>query len=149
MNQMADGYAVFVKRDCATCVLVSPLLIRMRDAGLALAIYTQDDPTFPDDIADVTDDTSLEHSFHNGIETVPTLIKFDGGKEIERCVGWVRDEWRNLSSVESLGDDLPELRPGCGSKSLEPGIAERLAVEFGDVAITSRRIEISVIEADC
>ena len=64
------------------------------------------------------------------------------------CVGWVRDEWRNLSSVEGLGDDLPELRPGCGSKSLEPGIAERLAVEFGDVAITSRRIEISVIEDD-
>jgi len=148
MSDVSDGYAVYVKRDCATCVLVSPLLAEMRDAGLRLEIYTQDDPTFPDGIADVSDDTALARSFHADIETVPTLIKLDGGKEVGRCVGWVRDEWQGLSGLADLGGGLPEARPGCGSKSVEPGIAERLAVEYGDVPIKSRRIEISEIEDD-
>ena len=148
MNDLSIGFAVYVKRDCATCVLVSPLLAEMRDAGLRLEIYSQDDPSFPDGIADVTDDTALERSFHADIETVPTLIKLDGGKETGRCVGWVRDEWQSLSGLADLGDGLPEARPGCGSKSVEPGIAERLAVEYGAVPIKSRRIEISEIEDD-
>jgi len=148
LGDISDGYAVFVKRDCATCVLVSPVLEKMRAAGLPLTIYTQDDPTFPDGVSDVTDDTALERSFHNDIETVPTLIRLEGGAEAGRCVGWVRDEWEALSDLAGLGDGLPPLRPGCGSKSVEPGIAERLAVEFGDVPIKSRRIEISEIEDD-
>jgi hypothetical protein len=148
MNQISDGYAVYVKRDCATCVLVSPLLAEMREAGLALTVYTQDDPLFPDGLADVTDDTSLERSFHAEIETVPTLIKISDGAETMRAVGWVREEWQSLSTLGDLGAELPEMRPGCGSLSVEPGIAERLAVEFGDLAIKSRRIEISVIEDD-
>ena len=146
MNTISDGFAVVVKRDCATCGLVSPLLEEIRQAGLPLAVYTQDDPTFPDGMADVTDDTSLEFSFHNDIETVPTLIRLKDGKEAERVVGWVREEWQGISSLPGLGQDLPAMRPGCGSLSVEPGIAERLAVEFGDVPITSRRIEISEIE---
>ena len=146
MNTISDGFAVVVKRDCATCGLVSPLLEEMREAGLPLAVFSQDDPTFPDGMADVTDDTSLEFSFHNDIETVPTLIRLKDGKEAERVVGWVREEWQGISSLPGLGQDLPAMRPGCGSLSVEPGIAERLAVEFGDVPITSRRIEISEIE---
>jgi hypothetical protein len=148
MDNLPDGFAVFVKRDCATCVLVSPVLAEMRDAGLALTIFTQDDPSFPDGLADVIDDRALERSFHNDIETVPTLIKFEDGREAGRCVGWARDEWQALSAVTGLGADLPEQRPGCGSISVEPGVAERLAVEFGDVPITSRRIEISRIDDD-
>ena len=148
MDNLADGYAVFVKRDCATCVLVSPVLARMREAGLALEIYSQDDPSFPDGLDDVTDDRALKRSFYADIETVPTLIKVDGGEEAGRCVGWVREEWESLSSVADLGDGLPEMRPGCGSLSVEPGIAERLAVEYGDVPIAARRIEISGIEDD-
>ena len=40
----------------------------------------------------------------------------------------------------------PELRPGCGSKSVEPGIAERLAAEASGSPLRARRIEIA--EAD-
>jgi hypothetical protein len=148
MNDMTDGYAVFVKRDCATCVLVSPVLAEIRAAGLPLTIYTQDDPTFPDGMDDITSDLSLEAAFYNDIETVPTLLRIEGGKEQGRAVGWVKDEWHDLSQLPDIGKDLPAMRPGCGSKSVEPGIAERLAVEFGNVAITSRRIEISEIEDD-
>jgi hypothetical protein len=38
--------------------------------------------------------------------------------------------------------DYPESRPGCGSKSVEPGIAERLAAEAEGSPIRARRIEI-------
>ncbi len=148
MSEMHDGLAVFVKRDCPTCVLVTPVLAQMRDAGLPLAIYTQDDPAFPDDLDDVIDDRSLESSFRNEIETVPTLLRIDGGREAGRCVGWVRDEWADLSKLNGLGAELPEFRPGCGSKSVEPGIAERLAVEYGDTPITARRIEVGPLEDD-
>ena len=148
MNDMSDGYAVFLKRDCPTCVLVAPVVAKMREAGLPVTIYSQDDPSFPDGMADIHDDRTLENAFRNDIETVPTLLRFEHGAEVARCVGWVRSEWQDTSYLKDLGSDLPELRPGCGSKSVEPGIAERLAVEFGDVPIKSRRIEISEIEDD-
>ncbi len=148
MSGMSDGLAVFVKRDCPTCVLVMPVLAELRDAGLPLAVYTQDDPGFPEDLADVIDDRTLENSFRNDIETVPTLLRIDGGREAGRCVGWVRDEWADLSKLDGLGDGLPDFRPGCGSRSVEPGVAERLAVEYGDTAISARRIEVGPLEDD-
>jgi hypothetical protein len=37
----------------------------------------------------------------------------------------------------------PESRPGCGSKSVEPGIAERLAAEAEGSPLRARRIEIA------
>ena len=45
-----------------------------------------------------------------------------------------------------LGDGLPELRPGCGSKTLEPGIAEDLTLRFGDTGLQSREIELGDAE---
>ena len=35
------------------------------------------------------------------------------------------------------------MRPGCGSKSVEPGIAERLAAESSGSPLRARRIEIA------
>src|ERR1700750_2030364 len=40
---LPDGLVVVVKRECATCVMVSPLLAAIPE----LTIYTQDDATFP------------------------------------------------------------------------------------------------------
>ncbi|MDP6345765.1 MAG: hypothetical protein QF491_19670, partial [Alphaproteobacteria bacterium] len=59
---------------------------------------------------------------------------------------WVRDEWRDFTGIGDLGRDLPAFRPGCGSKSVEPGIAEELAVRYGDLAINARRIEVAPLE---
>ena len=85
------------------------------------------------------DDSALKVSFAYELDTVPTIILADSrGAELRRFVGFGRDDWREmfaelarLSGVESPPikidwKSFPESRPGCGSKSVEPGIAERL-----------------------
>ena len=150
MSQLSDGLAVFVKRDCPTCVQVVPVLAEMRAAGLALTIYSQDDPGFPEGLGDVADDTSLERSWRFGIEIVPTLLRIEDGRETGRGVGWVRSEWRDLAAPGGLnlelGPELPEARPGCGSRSVEPGLAERLEIEFGDHTLASRQISLGAYD---
>ena len=88
------------------------------------------------------DDRSLERSFRLGVETVPTLLRFDEGRETGRTHGWNRRDWRSLSGMPALGEGLPSNRPGCGSRSVEPGVAEALAARFGETGIRSRPIRI-------
>jgi hypothetical protein len=146
MAQIEDGLVVVAKRDCPTCVLIEPVLAALRQGDEALHVYSQDDPAFPETIDGVIDDRELEVSYRLDIETVPTLLRLKDGKEIGRTVGWERAEWRAFVDDDDLGADLPEFRPGCGSLSVGPGMAERLAVRFGDLALASRRIEIGAME---
>lgn len=140
-NLPRDGLVAFVKRDCPTCGMTAPVLGELaRRAGLIL--YTQDDPSFPKTVPDRIDDTGLEVSYRLAIEIVPTLIRFEAGREIGRTYGWDRGEWERLSGIAGLGPGLPELRPGCGAKNFEPGIAERLKVRFNETGLASRRIEL-------
>ena len=142
---LPDGLVAVVKRDCPTCVLIEPVLKALEQRGLALTVYAQDEPTFPW-TAHVIDDETLEASFKLGIETVPTLIRVRDGREVARCVGWQRDEWAALCGVAALGATLPAYRPGCGSRSVEPGVAERLAVRYGAVPMASRRVTVPPLE---
>ena len=145
---MASRLVAVVKRDCPTCNLVVPVLHQLAGAQ-PLTIYTQDDPSFPDGVAPA-DDTSLEQSYRLEIEIVPTLIRFEHDRETARTFGWDRREWERVSGVSALGPALPDQRPGCGSKTEEPGIAERLAIRFGGVTFQSREIplddEVDLIE---
>ena len=84
-----DGLLLFVKRDCETCALVRPLVAALAPS----ALYVQDDPAAFSEFAPL-DDTGLAASFRHDIETVPTLIRIEGGRETARAEGWVRDEWR-------------------------------------------------------
>jgi len=145
---LPEGLVVVVKRDCPTCVLIEPVLDELAGSGAPLFVHSQDDPGFPASIPNVADDTDLTVSHRLGIETVPTLIRVAGGQETARAVGWVRDEWRTLTGVPNLGDSLPPFRPGCGSLSVAPGMPEKLAVRFGEVALASRRIELAAMEDD-
>ncbi len=108
-----------------------------------MTVYTQDDPTFPSNVEEVEDDTSLEVSFHLDIETVPTLIRWKKGLENGRIVGWVRSEWESFTGQEKLGEGLPEYRPGCGALNVEPGRVAELAVRFGKANLNARRIELA------
>src|SRR5438132_11870819 len=136
-----DGLVAVVKRDCPTCVLTAPVLGDLaRDAGLT--VYTQDDPAFPETVPRRIDDTALDVSYRLEIEIVPTLIRFAEGREVGRTYGWDRGEWERLSGIAGLGRDLPEARPGCGAKNVEPGVIERLKVRFNETGLRSRRIEI-------
>ena len=142
---LPDGLIAVVKRDCPTCLLVEPVLQAIDRTGSALAVYTQDDPQFPA-VKQRIDDTSLEHSFHLDIEIVPTLIRIENGREKARAVGWERSEWAALTGITTLGQDLPMRRPGCGSRSSEPNIAERLAMRYGEFKPSARRLAVSPLD---
>src|SRR5215471_17359666 len=122
-----DGLVIVAKRDCPTCVLVEPVMQSLDRAG-PLAVVSQDDPTFPSGVRSVVYDDSLERSFHLNIESVPTLIRFKDGREVERTVGWERKEWMRLAGAAAEGKGLPDWQPGCGSRSVEPGWSDGLPV---------------------
>src|SRR5713101_8713568 len=136
----------FVKEDCPTCGLTMGLIeAAHKSFGASIEVWAigQDAEgnaklverhrlTVP-----MLDDSALKVSFAYGLDTVPTIILADSrGAELRRFVGFGRDDWRavftelaRMSGAESPSIDwksYPESRPGCGSKSVEPGIAERL-----------------------
>jgi hypothetical protein len=140
-NLPQDGLVAVVKRDCPTCELTAPVLGELaRRAGIT--VYTQDDPSFPDTVPGPVHDIALDVSHQLRIEIVPTLIRLESGREVARTYGWDRAEWERLTGVAGLGRDLPESRPGCGAKNVEPGIIERLKVRFNETGLKSRHIEI-------
>jgi hypothetical protein len=154
----------FVKEDCPTCILSLPLieaahqgfgdavdvwLIAQDDAPGRATLVERGALTLP-----VLDDSALAVSFAYDLDTVPTIILADpAGTELRRDVGFARNDWQALfgelsrvSGRPAPDIDLsryPEMRPGCGSKSVEPGIAERLAAEAAGSPLRARRIEIA------
>lgn len=136
---LLDGLVLVVKADCPTCQLVVPVLDEIGD----ITVATQDDPTFPS--VSALDDTSLELSFALDIETVPTLLKIENGEVVDRTVGWSRDLWRKLTGVETLGEGLPEHRPGCGSRTLD---ADVVASRIDTSHLASRRVTVGSLEDD-
>ncbi|MFW2381126.1 MAG: thioredoxin family protein [Acidimicrobiales bacterium] len=146
-SSLQSGLVAVVKRDCPTCELVEPVLRSIADSGIALEVFVQDDPTFPD-LGDLqpTDDTDLDFSFHNDIETVPTLIELRDGAEVRRIVGWSRTAWRDLTANRTLGAELPESRPGCGSLSVDPLRVDELEVRFNGSIMSSRRVTFAAME---
>ncbi len=139
---MAEELIVIAKRDCPTCTMLEDVYARLAAGPVPVRIYSQDDPTFPKSVNEVIDDTTLEVSFQHQVEIVPTLIRLTDGAETGRTFGWHRGDWEALSGLGDLGNDLPESQPGCGAKNVEPGIRERLEVQFGDVGFASRAIEL-------
>ena len=151
----------FVKEDCPTCALTLPSIEQMHRAfgadadvlaigqdGLE-AMARAHDLTLP-----MLDDTALDVSFDYDIDTVPTLILATGdGRELRRIAGFDKGEWQGFvravaaearaAEPDLAWDRLPDLRPGCGSKSVEPGIAERLAARASGSPLRARQIEIA------
>lgn len=112
LTPVADGLAVFVKRLCPTCTLVEPVLRALAQGREAFRVISQDDPGFPSGIGNVVDDRALEYSFRNAIENTPTLIRYAGGREVERTIGWDAGEWRRITGIAGLGAGLPPFQPG-------------------------------------
>ncbi|GAB4330877.1 MAG: hypothetical protein Kow0010_15920 [Dehalococcoidia bacterium] len=157
-----NALVCFVKEDCPTCRLSMPLIEAAHaafGAHLDVLVVGQDatgNATLVDDFgltAPVLDDSALHVSYAYDIDTVPTVILAGGdGSELLRFVGFARTDWQALfARLESLTgkpgpsiawDEYPESRPGCGSKSVEPGIAERLAAQASGSPLRARRIEV-------
>ena len=156
----------FVKEDCPTCGLTMPLIeVAHVSFGGSVAVWAvgQDAEGNAKLVerhrltAPMLDDSALKVSFAYGLDTVPTIILADSrGIEVRRFVGFGRDDWREMfaelarmSGVDAPSIDwksYPESRPGCGSKSVEPGIVERLEAEARGDKLTARRIELGDAE---
>ncbi|OAI43125.1 hypothetical protein AYO38_02830 [bacterium SCGC AG-212-C10] len=152
----------FVKEDCPTCGLSMPLIQAAHEAfGDRMDVWAigQDAEgnaklverfglTVP-----MLDDSKLAVSFAYDLDTVPTVILADAsGQQLEQFVGFGRDDWQALFQKlisKTLAPapvidwaSYPESRPGCGSKSVEPGIADRLAAEAEGSPLRARKIDV-------
>jgi len=142
-----EGWVLFVKQDCETCVMIEPVVGKVIESGHPITIYTQDNPNFMSKFLP-QDDTNLEHSFNYNIKITPTLIRFSKSTEQIRIEGWCREDWCKAFGLENLGIDLPYFRPGCGSKSLDPGVYERLFAKYGNPDFEARQIEVGEWDDD-
>ncbi|MEX2489964.1 MAG: hypothetical protein WD356_10620 [Pseudomonadales bacterium] len=138
-------YIIVIKEDCPTCRLIEPVL-GLLIANRTVEVTCQDNPSWPDGIT-VTDDRALARSWALGIEIVPTLIRLEEGEEVERTEGWSRADWERITGM-SLTADIPDFRPGCGSCTVEPGMGEKLAVQFGQAQLHARCLELGDDEDD-
>jgi len=115
---LPDGLVAFVKRDCPTCVMVAPVLAALKGSA-PLTVFSQDDPTFPAGV-DPIDDSELEHSYRQGIETVPTLFRVENGAVVDELQGWLRSRWEELTGAARFdGDRLASRRVRFGAEEDE------------------------------
>jgi len=148
LEQQKHHYSLVVKKDCPTCALIEPVIKQLSDTfNNSLTIYVQDDPSFPESVADKIDDSSLEFSYKQNIEIVPTLIRSgDGLDEQTRIFGWDKSQWQEFTGIENLGANLVDFKPGCGSKTQDPGMTEILTLRFDTDLLQARKIELAESE---
>ena len=155
MNQALEtqpaNYVLVVKKDCPTCTLIEPVIQALaRNSALSLKVYVQDDPSFPANLDGVIDDSSLEYSYQAEIEVVPTLIRLTDGNDAQsedsRIYGWDKEQWQSFTRIEGLGAELVNFKPGCGSKTQDPGMSEVLALRFGKQILQARSVELAEAE---
>lgn len=141
-------YALVVKQDCPTCALIEPVMHALAaQFPKTLSVYVQDDPSFPQSIETRIDDTSLAFSYRNKIEIVPTLLRLNAdGTETARIYGWDKQQWQEFTGLTNLGEELVPFKPGCGSKTLDPGMEEVLALKYGPQILRAREVELAVAE---
>ena len=153
----------FVKEDCNTCNLAAPVLETFHRtwgevADIWLLGQTAEGNLILKDrhglTVPVLDDSACRTSFAWDFEIVPAVHWLDADGVLKtRLEGFVRQEWEGLAAriAADLGTPavqidwaaLPEWRPGCGSKHLDPDIHDRLAADAEDSPIRARRIEIA------
>ena len=142
---LPDGIVVVVKRSCPTCQLVTGVLDRLERGPAPLTVYAQDDTDFR---PGTRDDTELEISFAYDIDTVPTVLRVERGEVVGRTEGWRRDRWEEITGAHPLGTDLPEWRPGCGSRTHDPDVQDALTIARLEPSMQARRIELGSDEDD-
>ena len=156
----------FVREDCPTCDFTMPLIEAVsRGFGANADVWVVGQEARGNAVlaqrhhltVPILDDSALKVSFAYGIEIVPEMILADGnGNALKRFEGFHRGDWRamvaELARITAMPPPAidwaawPELRPGCGSMSVEPGIAERLAAEASGDRLRARRIRLGDAE---
>ena len=102
--------------------------------------------SFLEEIDQRIDDGELEQSYRQNIEIVPTLIRHD--EDEQRIVGWDKQQWQEFTGIPELGAELIDFKPGCGSLTEDPGMAEKLSAKFDSQKLKARRIQLADAEDD-
>ena len=132
-----NRYLIYIKSSCETCVAIKNVLVELsyRDD---VEIINQEAEPIPG-LERQSFDESLERSFRAEIESVPTVIQLKAGVERVRHQGWVKAEWSALFDF-TFDESLPTFKPGCASKTLDPGRIEKLQAQFQPERLQSRRL---------
>ena len=128
--------------------MVEVLLIGQDHAGNISMIETHQLAT------SLLNDDALKVSFEYDLDTVPTIFLTDSvGNALTQFIGFGKQDWidliQKLSDITGIPvpaiqwDSYPESHPGCGSRSVEPGIAERLEAESSGSPLRARQIDIA------
>lgn len=146
MQTLPEGLIVIVKRACPTCTLIEPVLEQLSRGDVPLTVIAQDSADFQVGEGTQVLDADLALSWHLDCEIVPTLIRRENGAETGRTYGWFREDWEVLAGCPDLAPELPASRPGCGSKTQDPDIQEKLAIRFNPISFSSREIPLGETE---
>ncbi|MEO1321831.1 MAG: TlpA family protein disulfide reductase [Pseudomonadota bacterium] len=153
----------FAKEDCETCNLAAPVVEQFhRTYGSQINVWlisqSVDGSLILKDRHGLTlsilDDSKLATSFAYDFSIVPAIYWSPNGRDADlHFEGFVKAEWADLdkkladSAQTTMADidwdALPDWRPGCGSKHLDPEINDRLRAEADDSPIRARKIEIA------
>ena len=153
----------FVKEDCETCNTAVPVVEAFAkaygaNANVWMVSQTSEGSLVLKDRHGLTlpilDDSDLKTSFAYGFDIVPALYWCPDGKTPEtQFEGFVKSEWQDVDGKIAAAlksdpatvdwDALPDWRPGCGSKHLDPEIHDRLLAEAEDSPIRARKIDIA------
>ena len=156
----------FFKHDCATCDLTAPLIERLHGVlaaeGLRVIGISQDDAAHTASFVDrhrlnfaVALDTELDVSAEYGFDAVPALVLADSHRGVGCSFeGFNKRDLLELTRLAAAScgatlpeivrdeDQLPDHRPGCGSKVHDPDVARRLAVRRGAATLGARRVRV-------
>ncbi|MEO1554682.1 MAG: TlpA family protein disulfide reductase, partial [Pseudomonadota bacterium] len=153
----------FAKEDCETCNTAAPVIEALHraygdQAQVWMISQTAEGSTVLKDRHGLTlpilDDSDLQTSFAYDFNIVPAVYWVPDGETVKTMFeGFVKTEWQDLDAAMAaeLNKDhaeidwasLPDWRPGCGSKHLDPDINDRLRAEAEDSPIRARKIEIA------
>src|SRR4051812_1805977 len=155
---MAAELLALVKHDCPVCDQLLPALDAAAAGGAPLRILSQSEADETEEQARRVGlstvpglDEDLELSQRFDPDAVPALILLDAGEERGRVEGLHRARIEELAAQAgttlALGD-LPEMRPGCASRTRDPELAATLAARRAraDGRIRSRELTIGVLE---
>ncbi|MFL5844758.1 MAG: TlpA family protein disulfide reductase [Solirubrobacteraceae bacterium] len=142
-----------VKHDCPVCDQVLPALDA---AGVRVVSQSSEADTAEQArrlglIAVPEVDTDLALSEHYDPEAVPAVLLLDGTNETGRVEGLHRERLEALARQAGVVldlDGLPDVRPGCASRTRDPDIAARIDARRAreDGRLRSRSIALGGLE---
>ena len=150
---MALEVLAIVKHDCPVCDQVLPALDQ---AGVRLVSQSSAEQTAEQarrlSLSRVPEvDVDLALSERLDPDAVPAVFLLDDGAERDRVVGLARDRMAALvaqAGAQLRVDGLPEMRPGCASRTRDPEIAPGIAARRARASgrIVSRELDLGGLE---